>query len=252
MNLSLNSLRAPRAVSFAVSFIFIAAVVVLMNFPAQTKEKQGSELPAGSRVQQAKRNAAITERVKPVPAAAGGSSAVLLKLAASVGQSVPAQRLAEVRQRAGSGKDSRYFVVVDFNQHSSSKRMYVFDTQLQTVDRYYVSHGRGSEGAKDDGIADVFSNQDSSFSSSLGIYRTIDDYVGKHGRSMRLEGLEATNSNARDRAIVLHRADYVSENVIKSTGRLGRSQGCFAVENAVADTLIDKLQGGAYVIAWKS
>ena len=68
---------------------------------------------------------------------------------------------------------------------------------------------------------------------------------------MRLEGLETTNSNALSRAIVLHRADYVSDAFIKQTGRIGRSEGCFAVEPTVADTLIDKLKNGTYIIAWK-
>ena len=66
-----------------------------------------------------------------------------------------------------------------------------------------------------------------------------------------MQGLEPTNSNALSRAIVLHRADYVSDNFIKQTGRIGRSEGCFAVENSVADNLIDKLKNNAYIIAWK-
>jgi hypothetical protein len=68
---------------------------------------------------------------------------------------------------------------------------------------------------------------------------------------MRLEGLESTNSNALGRLVVLHRADYVSDEFIRQTGRLGRSDGCLAVEDAAADALIDKLENGAYIIAWK-
>jgi len=68
---------------------------------------------------------------------------------------------------------------------------------------------------------------------------------------LRLQGLEPTNSNAYERAVVLHRADYVSEDFIRQTGRIGRSDGCFAVEQSAADALIDKLKNGAYIIAWK-
>jgi hypothetical protein len=141
---------------------------------------------------------------------------------------------------------------VDFNQPSTSKRLYVFDTVEKKVNSYYVAHGRGSEGAKDDGIPEVFSNQNGSNSSSLGIYRALDEYVGGHGRSLRLEGLEPTNSNALARAVVMHTADYVSESFVRQTGRLGRSQGCFAVERSVGDTLINELKGGAYIIAAKN
>jgi hypothetical protein len=101
-------------------------------------------------------------------------------------------------------------------------------------------------------MADFFSNTPSSNSSSLGIYKALDEYVGNHGRSMRLEGLEPTNSNAFSRAVVLHKANYATENFIRETGRLGRSEGCFAVDPAVSDTLINELKNGAYIIAWKS
>jgi len=158
----------------------------------------------------------------------------------------------EYKLRSDASNQQRYWAIVDFNQRSTSKRFYVFDTVEKKVESYYVAHGRGSEGAEDDGIADVFSNQDGSNSSSLGIYRALDEYNGQHGRSLRMEGLEATNSNVLARGVVLHTADYVSENFIRQTGRLGRSEGCFAVEKSVGDILINELKNGAYIIAWKS
>ena len=176
-------------------------------------------------------------------------SDIFLALAGPVGQTEPAKRLIEFAR--GRRADERYWAIADFNQPSTNKRFYLFDTKEEKVEAFYVSHGRGSEGADDDGIAEVFLNQDGSNSSSLGIYRSLDEYTGAHGRSMRLEGLETTNSNALSRAIVLHRADYVSDAFIKQTGRIGRSEGCFAVEPTVADTLIDKLKNGTYIIAWK-
>jgi hypothetical protein len=179
------------------------------------------------------------------------ASSRLLRLADDLGQGVPVRRLIEFAAKNNAAGPARYLVVVDFGRRSTEKRMYVFDTASGTVERFYVAHGKGSEGAADDGMAEVFSNEDGSNSSSLGIYRPMDEYTGAHGRSMRLQGLEPTNSNAFDRAIVLHRADYVSEDLIKQTGRLGRSNGCLAVEPSVADGLIDKLRNNAYIIAWR-
>jgi hypothetical protein len=191
------------------------------------------------------------ENIKAVQHPVLDSTGIFLKLADSVGQSVPAKRLSEYNAKFGPKTKQRYWAIVDFNQPSTKKRFYIFDTAENKVDAFYVSHGRGSEGAADDGMAEVFLNENGSNSSSLGIYRSLDEYTGSHGRSMRLQGLEPTNSNALDRAIVLHRADYVSDGFIRQTGRLGRSEGCFAVEPTVADNLIDKLKNNTYIIAWK-
>jgi hypothetical protein len=187
--------------------------------------------------------------VDTAAASATSPGEIFLQLAATVGQKVPAERLIDYKLKFDPSSQPRYWAVVDFNQPSTNKRLYVFDTVAKKVNTYYVAHGRGSEGAKDDGIPEIFSNQNHSNSSSLGIYRTLNEYNGNHGRSLRLEGLEATNSNALDRAVVMHTADYVSESFIRRSGRLGRSQGCFAVERSVGDTLIDELKDGAYIIA---
>src|SRR5262245_56962920 len=98
---------------------------------------------------------------------------IFLQLAESVGQTAPAQRLIDYKLKNDPTSRPRYYAIVDFDQPSTSKRLYVFDTVEKKVNAYYVAHGRGSEGAKDDGIADVFSNQNHSNSSSLGIYRTL-------------------------------------------------------------------------------
>jgi hypothetical protein len=189
-------------------------------------------------------------------------SEVLIELAIPLGQSVPAKRLIDYKQKYDAKGQQRYWAIVDFSQSSTNKRLFIFDTVEKKVDKYYVSHGRGSEGANDDGMAEIFLNEDGSLSSSLGIYRGLDEYVGKHGRSLRLEGLESTNSNALSRDIILHTADYVSADFIRQTGRLGRyfirqtgrlgrSEGCFAVEQSVGDLLIDRFKNGSYIIAWK-
>ena len=221
-------------VKFHLPFLLAFFVVLQLVTPSQTNEQQ----------------------LKPVSLKATGistssSTDVFLKLAEALGQGAPAKRLVEYKLRYDPSGEARYWAIVDFNQASTKKRFYVFDTQEKKVETYYVAHGIGSEGSSDDGIADLFSNEPGSNSSSLGIYRSLDEYDGTHGKSLRLQGLEPTNSNAYDRAIVLHRADYVSEDFIRQTGRIGRSDGCFAVESSIADPLIDKLKSGAYIIAWK-
>lgn len=174
-----------------------------------------------------------------------------LKLAAENGQGIPAERLVNYKLKYRPDGDPRYWAIVDFGQPSTSKRLYVFDAAENQTDQYYVAHGKGSD-PNHDGIADIFSNVSGSNCSSLGIYRCAEPYEGSHGLSMRLDGLENTNSKARDRAIVLHKADYVSEQFVGENGRLGRSNGCFVVENSLCQKLIDQLKHGSFLISWRS
>jgi hypothetical protein len=192
----------------------------------------------------------VTEGSVNTNSAPKSADQIFLDLAASVGQSAPAKRLIDYKLKTDPASQERYWAIVDFSQPSTSKRLYVFDTVAKKVDSYLVAHGRGSEGANN--IPAIFSNQNGSNSSSLGIYRTLGEYNGHHGRSLRLEGLESSNSNVLARGVVMHTADYVSESFIRQTGRIGRSEGCFAVERSVGDTLINELKNGAYIIAAKN
>lgn len=133
--------------------------------------------------------------------------------------------------------------IADFTQSSRNKRLYVIDfLKKKVLFHTYVAHGRNS-GQE---FAEHFSNANSSFQSSLGFYKTLGTYQGKHGLSLRLEGLEkGINDRALERAIVMHGADYVSETFIKNTGRLGRSLGCPAVSIADSKKLINLLYNGA-------
>jgi hypothetical protein len=228
----------PRGIFALAIFAMVLGVLFHSHFPFEVQAQQ----PV---IRAAVQPAAI----KPPTSS---SSDVFLELAATVGETAPARHLIEYKLKSDPASQPRYWAVVDFNQPSTSKRLYVFDTVEKKVDAYYVAHGRGSEGSRDDGIADVFSNQNHSNSSSLGIYRTLGEYNGQHGRSLRLEGLEPTNSNVLARGVVMHTADYVSESFIRQTGRLGRSEGCFAVERSVGNTLINELKSGAYIIASKN
>ncbi len=139
--------------------------------------------------------------------------------------------------------DKPILAIADFSQSSRHKRLYVIDFSTnQVVLNTYVAHGRNS-GQE---FANKFSNVNSSYQSSLGFYRALNTYQGKHGLSLRLQGLERNiNDQALARAIVMHGADYVSEDFIRQTGRLGRSLGCPAVSQAEHEKLIKLLRDGA-------
>jgi hypothetical protein len=90
-----------------------------------------------------------------------------------------------------------------------------------------------------------------SLQSSLGLFRGEETYDGKHGYSLRLDGLEpGVNDNARDRAIVIHGADYVDRELISKYGRIGRSFGCPAVRQGVARMVVDNLKDGQLVFSY--
>jgi len=117
--------------------------------------------------------------------------------------------------------------IVDFSKPSTEKRMWVINVDSGLIlHQTVVSHGRNSG----DMMAEKFSNVESSYMSSLGFYVTGETYQGKHGFSLRLDGMEkGFNDLARQRAIVMHGAAYANEDFITQTGRLGRSLGCPAL-----------------------
>lgn len=126
--------------------------------------------------------------------------------------------------------------LIDFSLSSNTKRLWVIDMKNFTV-LYHslVAHGRNTG----EEYAENFSNTSESYKSSLGFYLTGEVYQGKHGTSLRLDGLEkGINDNARNRAVVIHGADYVSDSFIKNNGRLGRSQGCPALPVDISDEII--------------
>ena len=123
--------------------------------------------------------------------------------------------------------EKNILTLVDFSLSSNTKRLWVIDLATNTVlFQSLVAHGRNTG----EEYASAFSNNNSSFKSSLGFYATGEIYQGKHGASLRLDGLErGYNNNARERGVVVHGADYVSESFIRNHKRLGRSQGCPAL-----------------------
>jgi len=138
-------------------------------------------------------------------------------------------------------QNSTVITVVDFNKSSREKRMWIIDMlNNQLLLNTWVAHGQGSG----DDMANRFSNTNESHQSSLGFYVTDDVYMGKHGRSLRLNGVdEGFNNAALARGIVVHAADYVSQSTINQIGRLGRSFGCPAVSPEVIGEVINTIKG---------
>ena len=141
--------------------------------------------------------------------------------------------------------------LADFSQASSEARVPIVDLVGGRVERsYLVAHGSGSDPAAT-GMLQRFSNEPGSHATSRGAYLTAGTYFGKYGRSQRLIGLDADNSLALDRAIVVHGAPYVDPDLIDRQGRIGRSQGCFAVELAKVAEVMALLGEGRMIYAGK-
>ena len=138
--------------------------------------------------------------------------------------------------------------IVDFSRPSSAARFFIVEKETGTSHSYLVAHGRGSDPAHT-GWTRLFSNEPGSYASSAGAYLTGAEYVGHHGRSMRLAGLDTENSNAQSRAIVIHAAWYVTPEIATRTGMLGRSEGCFAVSATSLDHVLDQLGPGRLLYA---
>lgn len=148
----------------------------------------------------------------------------------------------------GEAAATTTLTVIDFSRPSTTERLWTFDLGARTLlFKEAVSHGRNSG----HNMATKFSNVPESNMSSLGLFRAAEGYIGKHGYSLRLDGLDTgINDRARARAIVIHGADYVNLAVAKTQGRLGRSLGCPAVRREVSAKLIDAIKEGGLVFAY--
>jgi hypothetical protein len=130
--------------------------------------------------------------------------------------------------------------LVDFSLSSNVKRLWVIDMSTNTIlYNSLVAHGKNTG----EEFANSFSNANSSFKSSLGFYATGETYNGKHGMSLKLDGLEkGVNNNARERGVVIHSANYVSNDFIKCNKRLGRSQGCPAIPKEALSSIVNTIK----------
>lgn len=142
--------------------------------------------------------------------------------------------------------NKKYAIIIDFSKPSSSRRLYFLNLENGTVEKYYVAHGVNT--GQD--LATSFSNQMDSKKTSLGFYVTGSTYIGSHGESLQLHGLEKSNDRAFERAIVMHGANYVSMDFLNKYGRMGRSWGCPAVSEAIAKKLMPFIKDGAVLYAY--
>ncbi len=196
-----------------------------------------------------------TDRRNFLAAAAIGAAALASPLRVAA-QAAPDQRtrriLAIARSevaRAGHRLGRRDIAAIaDFGIHSAEQRFHIVNLEAGTLRSFLVAHGSGSD-PEHDGWLNGFSNVNGSNATSRGAYVTEEVYQGKYGTSMRLEGLDRDNSNARPRAIVMHPADYARRSFVDQHGKLGRSWGCFALDPDRMSEALQTLQGGSLIFA---
>jgi len=158
--------------------------------------------------------------------------------------------LAALQQHGSSIQRHDRIAIADFATSSGTPRFHLINLEDGRTKSKLVAHGSGSDPAHT-GYLQRFSNANGSNASCEGTFVTADYYVGKHGKSQRLIGLDHTNNNALDRAIVVHAAWYANPEMVAGRGMLGRSQGCFAVgENELAE-VFERLGPGRMIYAAK-
>ncbi len=146
-------------------------------------------------------------------------------------------------------KNKDILTIVDFSVSGIKDRLYVINLNSgQVMMSLPVTQGKNS--GRDGIWAKSFSNQNNSLKSSIGVFVTQNIYYGRHGRSLRIRGLESSNNNAYSRSVVVHSAFYASRDFIKSYHRLGTSWGCFAVDPKESNKLINYIQGGSVLYAY--
>lgn len=181
----------------------------------------------------------------------GAACAFLLPAAAPafVGTAAPLNPLLLARARAALEhkrvflRHTDVFAIADFSLPSGEERFHIVDTASGSVTSYHVAHGRGSDPGHS-GFVHYFSDEPGSKASSAGAYVTGDFYYGKYGRSLKLMGLDYSNRHAEARAIVIHSAPYAEPAILKQHGKLGRSEGCFALSSSSHRAVISRLGPG--------
>jgi len=141
--------------------------------------------------------------------------------------------------------------IVDFGLASAVPRFHLIDILAGTTTSLRVTHGRGSD-PDHTGLLQSFSDVPGSAATSAGAYLTGPEYVGIHGLSRRLGGLDPSNAHAEERAIVIHSAWYADASVLAQQGKLGRSDGCFAVSPADITALLAMLGEGRLLYAGRA
>ena len=200
----------------------------------------------------------LTRRKFLSAAAAAGAAGVLpSKLFASVAAPQPAihpllraRAMAALEANRSRVPRTDVIGIADFSRASREARFYIVDLVSGFTTEHLVAHGRGSDPAHS-GWLELFSNDIGSYATSEGAYLTGGAYTGKYGYSMRLDGLDASNSNALAREIVVHTAWYAEPRMIDAFGKLGRSEGCFALPGISHAEAMTRLGSGRLLYAEK-
>lgn len=163
------------------------------------------------------------------------------------------RRLIEVARRERDRAGARLWRadiigIADYGRQSALPRLHCVNLEAGSVRSFLVAHGRGSD-PEHSGWLQKFSNDPGSEATSRGAYLTCEWYNGKYGTSIRLEGLDGDNSHALDRAIVMHPAQYVGQDMVEKFGKIGRSEGCFAMAPADFNEALWHLSGGRLLFA---
>jgi hypothetical protein len=145
----------------------------------------------------------------------------------------------------GELKRPEYLGVINYHEYSHNPRLFVIDMKSGAVEKMLVAHGEGSD-PKDTGYATIFSNTVDSHMSSLGAFITAETYTGKNGLSLRIDGIEKSNSKLRERAVVIHGSDYANP----AFDPIGMSWGCPAVSRSEYKGLINRVKSGVLFLAW--
>lgn len=192
--------------------------------------------------------------------AAAATGAGLTLPARAFAQVVPAQpsinsrlkerALAALDARRGQVRNADVIGIADFSRPSRDARFYIVDLRFGFVTEHHVAHGKGSD-PENSGWLNWFSNELGSEATSQGAYLTGDAYQGKYGYSLRLNGLDSSNSNALARQIVVHSAWYAEPKMVESFGKLGRSEGCFALPGVSHAEAMTRLGSGRLLYAEK-
>lgn len=147
-------------------------------------------------------------------------------------------------------KTNKAIVFIDFSIPSDEKRFFIVDAANgKILFSAPTAHGKGSGRGR---FAEKFSDEPGKYASTLGLFRIGESYQGKHGLSIRLQGLEKKNSNAEKRAVVIHKAWYCETDFIKQYQRCGNSWGCPALSEADFESALKWLKPGTFLYAYRS
>lgn len=200
------------------------------------------------------RSSTLSELVRHAPAQGAAAATVPARPRIIVDPAIDAGLLARARASFDRHRSvlthTDIVAIADFSKASREHRFFLLDTNSGRVTQHLVAHGRGSD-PDHSGFVERFSNAMGSEASSNGAYVTGDYYPGKYGRSLRVSGLDPSNNNAYARAIVVHSAWYAEPEVLTEHGKLGRSEGCFALPYNSLQEVLQRTGPGRFLYADK-